>query len=70
MWFTASVMICVTAYATGSAEVLAFATSSMVLSMLSLGGLVGIKALAYAQMPFTNVANTVLAFRRLTRMEF
>jgi hypothetical protein len=39
----------------------------MVLSALTLGSLLGTKALAYAQVPLTNMTNQVLAFKRLTK---
>lgn len=69
-WFMASALICVAAYATGSGQLLAVATSSMVLSMLSLGSLIGTRALAYVQMPFANYANMAVAFRRVAKRQF
>ena len=66
-WFASSIMMCVVAYATGSTQLLAMGTSSMVLSMLSLGTMLGTKALTYAQVPLTNMTNQVLAFKRLTK---
>ena len=69
-WFTASALICIAAYATSSGQLLAVATSSMVLSMLSLGSLIGTRALAYVQIPSANFANTALAFRRLAKRPF
>jgi hypothetical protein len=39
----------------------------MVLSALTLGSLVGTKALTYAQVPLTYMTNQMLAFRRLTK---
>jgi hypothetical protein len=70
IWFAASVLTCVVAYATSSGVLLAIATSSIVLSTLSLGSLLGAKVLAHAQLPITNVANTIFAFKRLSRMRF
>ena len=69
LWFVASVLISVAGYASNSGQILAFATSSMALSMLSLGGLAGTKALTYAQVPFAGVANSVLAFRRIAKLQ-
>jgi len=70
VWFAASTLVCIAAYVAGSGPMLAFATSSIVLSMLSLGSVIGERVLAYAQVPFTNAASTVLAFRRLTKIQF
>jgi hypothetical protein len=67
VWFAASVALCIASYATPSASLLAVATSSIVLSTLSLGGLAGVRALAYVQLPFTNAATMSLLFRRYTR---
>ena len=69
LWFVASVLLCIVGYASGSGQLLAFATSSMALSMLSLGGLAGTKALAYVQVPVGGVANPVLAFRRIAKLQ-
>jgi len=69
-WFTAGVVLCVTAYAVNSGNLLAISTSSMVLSMLSLGSQIGTRALTYVQLPSTNLANSVLAFRRLSKTRF
>ena len=67
-WFTASALICVAAYVTSSGQLLAVGTSSMVLSTLSLGSLVGTRALAYVQMPSAYFASTAFAFKRLAKM--
>ena len=67
-WFTASILMCVAAYTTSSGQLLALGTSSMVLSMLSLGSLLGTRALAYVQLPFANYASRVFAFKRLAKM--
>jgi len=67
LWFVASVLLCIVAYISSSGQLLAFATSSMALSMLSLGGLAGTRALAYVQLPVGGVANSVFAFRRAAR---
>lgn len=69
-WLMASVMLCVAAYSVSSGQLLAVATSSMVLSMLSLGSLIGTRALAYVQIPFGNSANMALMFRRLGKRPF
>ena len=66
-WFTASVVLCGLAYATASSTILAIGTSSIVLSTLSLASLIGVRAFAYVQMPFTNYANMVLLLKRFTR---
>jgi len=67
VWFAASIALCVAGYVTASGGLLAVATSSIVLSTLSLGGLVGARALAYVQLPFANAATMSLLFRRYTR---
>ena len=67
VWFAASVALCVAGYATASGTLLAVATSSIVLSTLSLGALVGARALAYVQLPFANPATMALLFRRYAR---
>jgi uncharacterized membrane protein len=67
VWFLASTMICAAAYATGSISLLAAATSSLVLSTLSLGSLLGARAFAYIQLPFVNPARTALLIKRFTR---
>ena len=64
IWFAASAVTCVVAYATGSGVMLAFATSSIVLSMLSLGSLLGAKVLAHAQLPITGFTHAVFALKR------
>jgi len=69
-WFAASVILCVTAYATNSGQLLAVSTSSMVLSMVSLGSQAGTRALTYVQLPSANLANSVLAVRRLSKTPF
>jgi hypothetical protein len=69
-WFAASLVLCVTAYATSSGQLLAVGTSSMALSMLSLGSQIGTRALTYVQLPSVNLANSVLAFRRLSKTHF
>jgi hypothetical protein len=69
-WFTASTMSCLAAYATGSAQLLAIATSSMVLSMLSLGSLAGTRVLSYVQTPFVNSVSMALMFKRLAKRSF
>ena len=70
VWFMASVVICIAAYSVSSGQLLAVATSSMVLSMLSLGSLAGTRALAYVQTPFGNSANMILMSRRLAKRPF
>ena len=69
-WFTAGLALCVTAYAMNSGQLLAVATSSVALSMLALGSQVGTRALSYVQVPYANLANSVLAFRRLPKTPF
>ena len=70
LWFVASVLLCIVGYASSSGQLLAFATSSIALSMLSLGGLAGTKALAYVQPPLAGFANSVFAFRRVAKLRF
>ena len=67
-WLFASIPIYIAAYATGSNQLLAAATSSMVLSSLTLGSLLGTKALSYAQVPFNTMMVQVLAFKRLAKL--
>jgi hypothetical protein len=67
VWFAASVAVCFVAYSTGAANSWAIATSSLVLSTLSLGGLVGARAFAYVQLPSLNPANMALLVRRFAR---
>ena len=69
-WFAAGLVLCVTAYATNSGQLLGVATSSVVLSMLALGSQMGTRALSYIQVPSANLANSVLAFRRLSKSPF
>jgi hypothetical protein len=70
IWFAASAVTCVVAYATGSGVMLEFATSSIVLSMLSLGSLLGAEVLTYAQLPITDFAHAVFAFKRPTKIQY
>ncbi len=69
-WFTGSALLIAAAYATSSGELLALSTSSMVLSMLSLGSLIGARAFAYVQMPVANFAQMALEFRRFAKKPF
>jgi hypothetical protein len=69
-WFMASVMVCIASYLASSEQLLAVATSSMVLSTLSLGSLLGTRALTYVQTPFGNFASTAIMFRRLAKRSF
>ena len=69
-WFAASLLLCLTAYATSSGQLLAVGTSSMALSMLSLGSQLGARALTFVQLPSANLVNSVLAFRRLSKAHF
>lgn len=66
-WFIASVSLCALAYATASTNILAIATSSVVLSTLSLASLIGTRALAYVQVPITNYAHLALLVKRFSR---
>jgi len=69
-WFSASLVLCAAAYAASSGQLLAVGTSSMALSMLALGGQLGSRALTFMQVPSANLANSVLAFRRLSKTHF
>ena len=69
-WFAASLVLCVTAYATSSGQLLAVGTSSMALSMLALGSQLGTRVLTFVQLPSANLVNSVLAFRRLSKAHF
>jgi hypothetical protein len=66
-WFAASIIMALTAYATGSVNLLAFATSSLVLSTLSLATLTSTRLMMYVQLPSVNAANMALLLRRFTR---
>lgn len=66
-WLVASLTMIIGAYVTGSTQILAVGTSSMVLSMLSLGSFAATRMIAYVQMPFANI-NTIIAFRRLVKL--
>jgi len=63
------VLLCIIAYISSSGQLLAIATSSMALSMLSLGSLAGTKALTYVHVPVGGFANSILAFRRTAKLE-
>ena len=67
VWLTASVFILAAAYATNSTMALAFGTVNLVLSTLSAGSLIGLRALTCVQLPFVNPANMALLLRRFTR---
>jgi hypothetical protein len=67
--FGVSALVCVAAYLTGSGQLLAIATSSMVLTMLSLGAFGGIKVLTYMQMPVTNFATMTLTLKRFAKTQ-
>jgi len=69
-WFMASVMICIASYLASSEQLLAIATSSMVLSTLSLGSLLGARTLTYVQTPFGNSASMAIMFRRFAKRPF
>lgn len=67
LWLTASTLLTLTAYATGSLNLLAFATTNLILSTLSLATLTGTRALAYIQLPTLNPANLTQLLHRTTR---
>jgi hypothetical protein len=67
LWLTTSTLLTLTAYATGSLNLLAFATTNLILSTLSLATLTGTRALAYIQLPFVNPANLTQLLHRTTR---
>jgi hypothetical protein len=66
-WFAASTLLTLTAYATGSLNLLAFATTSLILSTLSLATLTSTRLLMYVQVPTVNLASLTLLLRRYTR---
>jgi hypothetical protein len=70
LWFTGSVLMCLVGYATGSGPVIAIATSSIAVSVLTLGSLIGMRTLAYVQTPIVNFAGMALSFKRLARTLF
>ncbi len=67
LWLTASTIMIVAAYATGSLNLLAFATTNLILSTLSLATLTGTRALTYIQLPTVNPANLTQLIHRTTR---
>jgi len=67
VWLTASIFMLTAAYATNSTMALAFGTVNLVLSTLSAGSLIGLRALTCVQLPFVNPANMALLLRRFTR---
>ena len=66
-WFAASTIMALTAYATGSLNLLAFATTSLILSTLSLATLTSTRLIMYVQLPSVNPANMALLLRRFAR---
>ncbi|MGP8070787.1 MAG: hypothetical protein ACLP5V_12950 [Candidatus Bathyarchaeia archaeon] len=66
-WFAAGVIMAFTAYATGSLSLLAFATTSLILSTLSLATLTSTRLLMCIQLPSVNTANLALLVRRFAR---
>ena len=68
VWFTASILTLLAAYATSSGTALALGTVNIVLSALAAGGLIGTRALAQIQLPFTNPALLPLLLRRYTKL--
>ncbi len=67
LWLTTSTILTLTAYATGSLNLLALATTNLILSTLSLATLTGTRALAYIQLPTLNPANLTQLLHRTTR---
>jgi hypothetical protein len=67
LWLTASTIMVLAAYTTGSLNLLAFATTNLILSTLSLATLTGTRALAYIQLPSVNPANLTQLLHRATR---
>jgi hypothetical protein len=67
LWLTTSTLLTLTAYATGSLNLLALATTNLILSTLSLATLTGTRALAYIQLPTLNPANLTQLLHRTTR---
>lgn len=70
LWFTGSVLVCLVGYATGSGQMLAVATSSIAVSGLTLGSLLGMRTLACVQVPIVNYVGMVFSFKRLARTLF
>jgi hypothetical protein len=66
-WFAAGVVMALAAYATGSISLLAFATTSLILSTLSLATLTSTRLLMYVQLPSVNATNMALLLRRFAR---
>jgi len=66
-WFAAGVIMALAAYATGSISLLAFATTSLILSTLSLATLTSTRLMMSIQLPSVNAANMALLLRRFAR---
>jgi hypothetical protein len=66
-WFAVSIIMALAGYATGSVNLLAFATSSLVLSTLSLATLTSTRLMMYVQLPSVNPANMALLLRRFAK---
>ena len=66
-WFAAGVIMAFTAYATGSLSLLAFATTSLILSTLSLATLTSTRLLMCIQLPSVNASNMALLVRRFAK---
>jgi hypothetical protein len=67
LWLTTSLITLAAAYPTNSSLALAFGTVNIILSALSAGSLVGLRALSYIQLPFVNPASMALLMRRFTK---
>ncbi len=66
-WLAASTLLTLTAYATGSLNLLAFAITNLILSTLSTATLTSTRLLMYVQLPNVNATNLSLLLRRYTR---
>ena len=66
-WLAASASIISAAYLSGAALLMGLGTASMTLSMLSVGSLLGARALASIQIPIVNLHGKVFAVRRMAR---
>lgn len=69
-WFAGSVLTCALAYVTGSGVLLAFATSSIVISTLSLGSIVGSRVLTFAQLPTASIVHAIFLSKRFSKLQF
>jgi hypothetical protein len=67
LWVTASAIMTCAAYTSGGAWLMGVATANLTLSMLSVAAVLGARAYASIQLPFTNMYGMVFAAKRIIR---